>query len=94
MVNRYGYSLEHHIALTIQSNTMACYSNSHQTPEYLLEKSYIRVSYMFVPRIPKDGRAEGGSTLRPHSLGASLVQGLGALKATASSRFYSAKLQT
>ena len=59
MVNRYGYSLEHHSALTIQVNTIACHSISYQTAKYLLEKSYIRVSYMFVPRIPKMGKQRG-----------------------------------
>ena len=43
MVNRYGYSLDHHSALTIQFNTIACHSISYQTAKYLLEKSYIYV---------------------------------------------------
>ena len=56
MVNRYGYSLRHHIALTIQFNTMAFHSISYQTSKYLLEKAYIRVLYMFVHRIAKMGK--------------------------------------
>ena len=59
MVNSCGYSLGNHSALTFQFNTIAFHSISYQTAKYLLEKAYIHVLYMFVPRIAKMGKQKG-----------------------------------